>query len=333
MTDKVQIVGLGLATLDVLIRTQNMPDWEHGGRFDAFGFDGGGPVGTAMCAASRLGARVGFVGTAGNDHVADLKVELLAEFDMDLSHLVRRDQPEDQVVIVYVDSQTGERVFSGFGRPRQNLLRPDELDKDYILGADYIHLEGMHPEAAVQAAKWRHEAGKPVVLDGSKTREPDVRPHLRELSSSAARALPGHSQGVAMSMRLARLPWTWARASSSRPTGPKAATPSPARSVSTCPPSRCPWSTRRAPVTCSTVPISWASPMVGASERWRSSPRLYPPSNAWAWGGGHPSPRSTASCPFLQSAEFGSRSEAQWDSNRLSVNCSWPVARLGYPAL
>lgn len=115
MTDKVQIVGLGLATLDVLIRTQNMPDWEHGGRFDAFGFDGGGPVGTAMCAASRLGARVGFVGTAGNDHVADLKVELLAEFDMDLSHLVRRDQPEDQVVIVYVDSQTGERVFSGFG--------------------------------------------------------------------------------------------------------------------------------------------------------------------------------------------------------------------------
>ena len=199
MTDKVQIVGLGLATLDVLIRTQNMPDWEHGGRFDAFGFDGGGPVGTAMCAASRLGARVGFVGTAGNDHVADLKVELLAEFDMDLSHLVRRDQPEDQVVIVYVDSQTGERVFSGFGRPRQNLLRPDELDKDYILGADYLHLEGMHPEAALQAAKWRHEAGKPVVLDGSKTREPDVRPHLRELIPYVTILICGEGFGRALS--------------------------------------------------------------------------------------------------------------------------------------
>ncbi|MHB1318313.1 MAG: carbohydrate kinase family protein, partial [Anaerolineae bacterium] len=180
MTDKPQIVGLGLATLDVLIRTQDMPNWEHGARFDAFGFDGGGPVGTAMCAAARLGARVGFVGTAGNDHVADLKVELLTEFGVDISRLLRRDQPEDQVVIVYVDSRTGERVFSGFGRPRQNPLRPDELDRDYILSADYLHLEGMHPEAALQAAKWMHEAGKPVVLDGSKTKEPDVRPQHRE---------------------------------------------------------------------------------------------------------------------------------------------------------
>ncbi|MFO7695807.1 MAG: carbohydrate kinase family protein [Anaerolineae bacterium] len=198
MTDKPQIVGLGLATLDVLIRTQDMPNWEHGARFDAFGFDGGGPVGTAMCAAARLGARVGFVGTAGNDHVADLKVELLTEFDVDISRLLRRDQPEDQVVIVYVDSRTGERVFSGFGRPRQNTLRPDELDKDYILSADYLHLEGMHPEAALQAAKWMHEAGKPVVLDGSKTQEPDVRPFHRELIPYVTILICGEGFGRAL---------------------------------------------------------------------------------------------------------------------------------------
>ncbi len=199
MTRRNQIIGLGLTTLDVLIRLGDMPTWEQGARIDAFGFDGGGPVGTALCAASRLGARVGFVGTAGNDRVADLKVEVLAEFDVEISHLLRRDAPEDQVVIVYVDAETGERTFSGFGRPRQNLLKPEELDKDYILSGEFLHLEGFHPEAAVQAAKWMHEAGKMVVLDGSKTREPDVRPIHQELIPYVDVLICGEGFGCALS--------------------------------------------------------------------------------------------------------------------------------------
>ncbi len=199
MTRRNQIIGLGLSTLDVLIRLSEMPTWEHGARIDGFGFDGGGPVGTAMCAAARLGATVGFVGTAGNDRVADLKVELLTEYDVDISHLLRRDAPEDQVVIVYVDSRTGERTFSGFGQPRQHLLKPEELDKGYILSADYLHLEGFHAEAALQAAKWMHEAGKTVVLDGSKTQEPDVRPYYRELVPYVDVLICGEGFGRALS--------------------------------------------------------------------------------------------------------------------------------------
>ncbi len=199
MTRKNQIVGLGLTTLDVLIRLGDMPTWEQGARVDGFSFDGGGPVGTAMCAASRLGATVGFIGTAGNDQVADLKVELLAEYGVDISHLLRRDAPEDQVVIVYVDSRTGERTFSGFGRPRQNLLMPEELDKDYILSADYLHLEGFHSEAALQAAKWMKEAGKTVVIDGSKTNAPDVRPYYRELIPYVDVLICGEGFGRALS--------------------------------------------------------------------------------------------------------------------------------------
>jgi len=59
MKDTPQIVGLGLATLDVLIRLKDMPTWEHGTRVSGFCFDGGGLVGTAMVAAARLGGRAG----------------------------------------------------------------------------------------------------------------------------------------------------------------------------------------------------------------------------------------------------------------------------------
>jgi sulfofructose kinase len=175
-----QVIGLGLATLDVLMRLKDMPTWERGARLSGFRFDGGGLVGTAMVASARLGARVGFIGTAGTDDAADLKLKSMVECGIDLSYLVRHPGPEDQVVIVYVHAETGERVFSGMGLGQRQPLRAADLDREYIVSADYLHLDGFHHEAALQAAKWMREAGKTVVMDGSKTTGP-VRDTHREL--------------------------------------------------------------------------------------------------------------------------------------------------------
>ncbi|MFH1086700.1 MAG: PfkB family carbohydrate kinase [Chloroflexota bacterium] len=176
-----QIVGLGMAVLDVLIRLREMPSWERGGGFSALRLDGGGPVGTAMVAAARLGARVGFVGTAGNDQLAELKLASFVQDGVDLSRLVRRDRPEDQVVLVYVDEQTGERVFAGLRGLERRPLLPEELDRDYITSAEFLHLEGFHTQAALQAAQWMRAAGKRVCLDGSRTDGRPLQPHMTEL--------------------------------------------------------------------------------------------------------------------------------------------------------
>lgn len=162
------VVGLGLATLDVLIRLKDMPTWERGTRISAFRLDGGGPVGTAMVAAARLGARAAYIGTAGTDAAADIKLTELERYGVDLRGVVRRPGPESQVVLVYVDEETGERVFAGLQRSGSELLRPAELDREMITSAEYLHLDGFHPEAALQAAQWMREAGKKVVLDAAK---------------------------------------------------------------------------------------------------------------------------------------------------------------------
>ena len=175
-----QIVGLGLSTLDVLIRLKEMPTWERGTRLNGFRLEGGGPVGTAMVAAAKLGAHVGFVGTAGADEAADLKLKSMVECEVDLSHLVRRDGPEDHIVVVHVHAETGERVFAGMEAWRRQPLRAEELDRDYITSASYLHIDGFNHEAALQAAKWMREAGKTVVMDGSKTSRP-VGEHQRAL--------------------------------------------------------------------------------------------------------------------------------------------------------
>ncbi|MGI6375698.1 MAG: carbohydrate kinase family protein [Anaerolineae bacterium] len=163
------IVGLGLSTLDVLIRLDQFPTWEHGTQLAGFRFDGGGPVGTAMVAAARLGARVGYVGQAGTDRAAELKLESMVAAGVDLSRLVRRLGPEAAVILVAVHANTGERVFSPLNGMRSQQVQPEELDRDYILSAEYLHLDGSHLAAAYEAAGWMQAAGKTVVFDGAKT--------------------------------------------------------------------------------------------------------------------------------------------------------------------
>jgi len=180
MEDELQIVGLGMCTLDVLVRCKDLPTWEGGTRINALGFDGGGPVGTAMVAAAKLGARVGFIGTAGNDAAAEFKLRSMRQCGIDLSRMVYRDAPDDQVVVVNIHAETGERIFSGVQGWGREQIRPEELDRDYITAADYLHLDGFHNAAAIQAAQWMRSAGKTVVLDGHKTDGP-VRDHLRRL--------------------------------------------------------------------------------------------------------------------------------------------------------
>jgi len=180
MEGDIEVVGLGMACLDVLLRLQKMPTWEQGTRIKAFGFDGGGPVGTAIVASARLGARAGFIGTAGSDEAAELKMKSLVENGVDLSRMVYRETPEDQIVVVHVHAETGERLFSGVERWGESQLRVEELDREYITAAKYLHLDGFHAEAAKKAAGWMREAGKKVVLDGHKTTG-EVRGHMRDL--------------------------------------------------------------------------------------------------------------------------------------------------------
>jgi len=163
------IIGLGMATLDILIRLRNLPTWEGCGSFSSFGTDGGGMAGTACVAAARLGAKVGFISTVGNDELAERKMETFRQAGVDLSHMVQREGPEHQLVLVYVHQDTGERVFSGMDRGHVLPLQTAELDPAYVQSARMLHLDGYYPAAALQAAQWARQAGMLVSLDGSKT--------------------------------------------------------------------------------------------------------------------------------------------------------------------
>ena len=166
---RLDVVGLGLAIVDVVLRVERMPAWEDPRGLLDFTLADGGPAGTACFVASTFGLRTGFVDTVGDDDLGEHRRRSLKKAGVDTSRLVPRDGPEDHVVVVYVDAATGERVFSfrrGF------LSRPvavDDLDRKYIESARILHLDGSHSEAALAAARWMKESGGTVVLDAAAT--------------------------------------------------------------------------------------------------------------------------------------------------------------------
>jgi len=205
----IRVVGLGMATLDILVRLSEMPTWERGSRFSAIAIDGGGPVATAMAAVARLGVPAGFIGTYGSDRLGEIKLQTLTECGIDVSRAVRRPAAENEIVLVTVHEQTGERVFTGSRSFHDDQLTPDELDRDYILAADVLHLDGYHADAALEAAGWMRAAGKTVVLDGSATQQP-IPPKMAALVRQTDVLICGAGFGAMLTGRTD--PWEIGRA-------------------------------------------------------------------------------------------------------------------------
>lgn len=163
----VELVGLGMASLDILVRAVDFPTSEKGAPLVDLAIEGGGPVATALVAAQRLGVQTGFIGTFGADRLGRIKRQTMEEEGIDLSRCPVREGPEVQAVLVCVDAENGERTFSFVHAPGRDpgLIRVGELEPGYITGAKMLHLDGYHAEAALAAAGWMRAAGKPVMLD------------------------------------------------------------------------------------------------------------------------------------------------------------------------
>ena len=195
MPSQPQIVGLGLATLDVLIRLEEMPTWERPEQVEGFHFDGGGLAGTAMVAAARLGAQTGFIGTAGSDNLSELKLKSFVDCGVDLSRLVRHEGPESDVMLVYVHSETGERVFADVKGETHRPLCVEDLDRSYITSADYLHVDGLlDHQVTLRAVQWMKAAGKTVTMDGSQTDGPVSEEH-RQLIPNVDVLIVGEGYG------------------------------------------------------------------------------------------------------------------------------------------
>jgi sugar/nucleoside kinase (ribokinase family) len=161
-TPKVDVVGVGLNATDTLIPVPQFP--KHGSKIEIYSANVllGGPVASAIAACQQWGLSTRYVGKLGEDRAALLHRTEFERLGVE-THLFNARKCHSQQAFILVDP-SGERTVLWKRDPRLTLL-PEELDREWIVNAKTLHLDGHDTEAATRAAQWAREAGVAVVAD------------------------------------------------------------------------------------------------------------------------------------------------------------------------
>jgi sulfofructose kinase len=159
---KVDVVGVGLNATDTLIPVHHFPAAGSKVEFRSANVLPGGQVATAMVACQSWGLRTRYVGKIGDDPAAALHRAEFARLGVETHLLTAPGCPSQQAFILVDDA--GERTVL-WKRDDRLALQPSDLQREWILEARALHLDGHDTSAATVAATWAREAGIPVIAD------------------------------------------------------------------------------------------------------------------------------------------------------------------------
>jgi sulfofructose kinase len=161
-THKVDVVGVGLNATDTLIPVHLFPAAGSKVEFRSANVLPGGQVATAMVACQSWGLRTRYVGKVGDDLAATLHRSEFARLGVETHLLTASGCPSQQAFILVDDA--GERTVL-WKRDDRLTLQPQDLQREWILEARALHLDGHDTAAATHAATWARSAGIPVIAD------------------------------------------------------------------------------------------------------------------------------------------------------------------------
>lgn len=130
---------------------------------------GGGPVPTALCAASRLGAKTAIIDRVGDDWRGDLIARDYKKFGVDLTWFSQEAEQSSSLGIVLVRKSDGERHLI-FQQGTASPLTGGELSAGALQQCKILHLNGRHWPACLEAAAMVKNAGGLVSFDGGANR-------------------------------------------------------------------------------------------------------------------------------------------------------------------
>ncbi len=174
---KVDLVGVGLNATDTVIPLSRYPEPGSKVEFREKTILPGGQVATTVVACQQWGLRTRYVGKIGDDGAARLHRDAFARAGVE-THLLNAPGCASQQSIILVDTK-GERTV--LTRRDEGLaLKPADLNRDWIVNARALHVDGYDTAAATVAAHWARSAGVPVIADLDEL-YPEVEPLLENI--------------------------------------------------------------------------------------------------------------------------------------------------------
>jgi len=159
---QVDLVGVGLNATDTLIPLPDYPTRGSKMEYRAASVMPGGQTATAVIACQTWGLRTRYVGKLGDDDAARLHEKAFASAGVE-ARLIKVAGGVSPQSLILVDGG-GERTVL-CSRDERMVLKPEELDRAWIVNARALHVDGYDTGAATLAASWARAAGIPVVAD------------------------------------------------------------------------------------------------------------------------------------------------------------------------
>jgi sulfofructose kinase len=159
---EVDLVGVGLNATDTLIPLATFPICGSKMEYHDETVMPGGQVATAVVACQTWGLSTRYVGKLGDDDAARLHERAFAQAGVD-ARLVTVENAASPRSLILVDG-SGERTVL-CRRDERLILLPEELQREWIVRARSLHVDGYDTAAATLAAGWAREAGIPVIAD------------------------------------------------------------------------------------------------------------------------------------------------------------------------
>ncbi len=159
---KVDLVGVGLNATDTLIHVSTFPLSGSKIEYEAETVMPGGQVATTVIACQTWGLRTRYVGKLGDDDASRLHTREFLRTGAE-AHVIYVPATQSARSLILVD-RTGERTVL-CRRDERLILQPAELNREWIVNARALHVDGHDTAAATVAARWAREAGVLVVAD------------------------------------------------------------------------------------------------------------------------------------------------------------------------
>jgi sulfofructose kinase len=158
------LVGVGLNATDTLLIVSHFPAYAGKVPFEAEVLSPGGQVASALVTVAKLGLRVKYIGTVGDDERGRVQIESLSETGINLDDVEIRENCPNQTAYIVIDQSTGERTVL-WSRPHCLRLEPESITLEKIAGARMLHIDGHDTPAVEKAAQLAHSRGIPVTCD------------------------------------------------------------------------------------------------------------------------------------------------------------------------
>lgn len=161
-SSKVDLVGVGLNATDTVISLAKYPARGSKVEYQTATVLPGGQVASTVVACQQWGLRTRYVGKLGDDNAAALHREAFASAGVE-TQLVTVSGGDSPQSLILVDGG-GERTVL-CRRDERLVLQPEDLDREWIVNARALHVDGHDTAAATLAASWARAAGVPVIAD------------------------------------------------------------------------------------------------------------------------------------------------------------------------